>query len=54
MCNFMSLVLKEERRPRVLDNRALGRIFRPVWDEIIGTGGDSVIRSLICISHQIL
>jgi hypothetical protein len=50
-CETLSLVLKEERRPRVLENRILRKIFRPERDEIIGTGGDTVIRSLICTRY---
>jgi hypothetical protein len=31
-----SLTLKEERRLRVFENRALRRIFGPKWDEVTG------------------
>ena len=31
-----SLTLREERRPRVFENRVLGRVFGPKMDEITG------------------
>jgi hypothetical protein len=31
-----SLILREEHRPRVFDNRVLRRIFRPKRDEVTG------------------
>jgi hypothetical protein len=31
-----SLILREERRLRVLENRVLRRIFGPKWDEVTG------------------
>jgi hypothetical protein len=33
-CETWSLTLREERRPRVFENRALRRIFRPKRDEV--------------------
>jgi len=35
-CETWSLTLREERRPRVLENRVLRRIFGPKWDEVTG------------------
>jgi hypothetical protein len=33
-CGTWSLKLREERRLRVFENRMLGRIFGPKWDEV--------------------
>ena len=35
-CETWSLTLRDERRLRVFDNRALKRIFGPKRDEVIG------------------
>jgi hypothetical protein len=35
-CETLSLILREERRLRVFENRVLRRIFRPKRDEITG------------------
>jgi hypothetical protein len=35
-CETWSLILREERRPRVLENRVLKRIFGPKMDEVTG------------------
>jgi len=35
-CETWSLTLREERRPRVCENRVLQRIFGPKRDEVIG------------------
>ena len=35
-CNDLSLTLREERRMRVFENRALRRIFGPKTDEVTG------------------
>ena len=35
-CETWSLTLKEERRPRVSENRVLRRIFGPKRDEVTG------------------
>jgi hypothetical protein len=35
-CETWSLTLREEHRLRVLENRALRRIFRPKRDEVTG------------------
>jgi hypothetical protein len=37
-CGTLSLVLREERRLRVFENRVLRRIFGPKRDEVTGTG----------------
>ena len=54
-CETWSLTLREERRMRVFENRALRRIFGPKRDEVTGNGEDYVTRSfMICTPHQIL
>ena len=35
-CETWSLILREERRLRVFENKVLRRIFRPKWDEVTG------------------
>jgi hypothetical protein len=35
-CEIWSLILREEHRLRVFENRVLGRIFRPKRDEVTG------------------
>jgi len=35
-CETWSLILREERRPRVFENRVLRRIFGPKRDEVTG------------------
>jgi hypothetical protein len=48
-------MMREGRRLRVFENRALRRIFGPKTDEVTGGGGNYIIRSLlICIRHPIL
>ena len=54
-CETWSLTLREERRLRVFENRALRRIFGPKRDEV--TGERRKIHNnelMICTSHQIL
>jgi len=52
-CETWSLILREERRLRVFENRVLRRIFGPRRDE--GSGGNYIIRRLIiCTAHPIL
>jgi len=47
--------LREERRLRVFENRALRRIFGPRRDEVTGDWRNYIMRSLmICTAHQIL
>jgi len=36
MCETWSLILSEERRLRVLENRVLRRVFGPRIDEVTG------------------
>jgi hypothetical protein len=46
--------LREERRLFVFENRVLRRIFGPKGDEVTGSGGNYVVRSLmICTPNQI-
>jgi len=35
-CETWSLILREERRLRIFENRVLGRIFGPKRDEVTG------------------
>ena len=35
-CETWSLTLKEERRPRVFENRVLRKVFGPKRDEVTG------------------
>jgi hypothetical protein len=35
-CETWSLVLREEHRLRVFENRVLRRIFGPMWEEVMG------------------
>ena len=54
-CETWSLTLREERRLRVFENRALWRIFGPKRDEVTGNGENYIMRSLIiCTAHPIL
>jgi hypothetical protein len=41
------LILGEEHRLRVFENRVLRRIFRPRRDEVTGIGGNCIMRSFI-------
>jgi len=53
-CETWSIVLREECRLRVFENRVLRRIFGPNEDEITGTGEDCVWMSfMFCTSHLI-
>jgi hypothetical protein len=48
------LILREEHRLRVFENRVLRRIFRPKRDETIGGGENCIMRSFItCAPRQI-
>ena len=50
-----SLTLREERRLRVFENRALRRVFGPKRDEATGNGENYIMRSLvICTPYPIL
>jgi len=54
-CETWLLALREEHRPRVLENRVLRRIFGPKRDEVTRGGQNNLRRSLmICTAHQIL
>jgi hypothetical protein len=45
--------LREKRRLRVFENRALRRIFGPKRDEGRGVGGNYIMGSLvICTAHK--
>jgi hypothetical protein len=50
-----SVVLREEHRLRVFENRVLRRIFGPRRDEVTGTGESCTVGSfMICTHDQIL
>jgi hypothetical protein len=52
-CVTWSLTLREYRRLRVFENRVLRRIYGPKRDEVIESGENYVMRSLvICIPQQ--
>jgi len=54
-CETWSLILREERRLRVFENRVLRRVFGPKRDEVTGNGGNYIMRSLvICTPYRIL
>jgi hypothetical protein len=44
-CETWSLILREERRLRVFENRALRRVFGPKRDEVTGNGESCITRS---------
>jgi hypothetical protein len=47
--------IEEEHRLRMFENRVVWRIFGPKRDEVQGSGGNFVMRSLmICTPHPIL
>ena len=49
-----SLTMREECRLRVSENRVLRRIFGPKTDEVIKSGENYIMRSLmICTPHPI-
>jgi hypothetical protein len=51
----LGLTLREKHRLRVLENRAVRRIFGPKRDEVTGSGEDCITRSfMICTLHHIL
>ena len=54
-CETWSLTLREERRLRVFENRALRRVFGPKRDEVTGNGESYIMRSLgICTLYPTL
>jgi len=54
-CETWSLILREERRLRVFENRVLRRIFGPKRDEVTGGGENYIFRSLmVCTAHPVL
>jgi PAS domain-containing protein len=46
--------MRDERRLRVFENRALRKIFGPKRDEVIGSGENYMRSLLICTHQQIL
>jgi hypothetical protein len=54
-CETWSLILREERRLRMSENRRPRRIFWPKRDEVIGEWGELHNKEInICNTHQIL
>jgi hypothetical protein len=54
-CETWSLRIREERRLRVFENRVLRRTFGPKREEVTGSGGNYIMRSLtIRTAHSIL
>jgi len=45
-CETWSLTLREERRPRVFENKVLKRVFGPKRDEVTGNGDNYIMRSI--------
>jgi len=53
-CETWSLKLIQECRLRVSENRVMRRIFRPKRDDVIGSGENCILRSLmICTPYPI-
>ena len=53
-CETWSLILREERRLRVFENRVLRRVFGPKTDEVTGNGENYIVRNLvICTPYPI-
>jgi hypothetical protein len=53
-CESWSLILREECRLRVFENKVLRRIFEPKRYEEQGSGEDYITRSfMLCSPHQI-
>ena len=46
-CETWSLILREESRLRVFENRVLRRVFGPKRDEVTGNGENYIMRSLV-------
>ena len=54
-CETWSLTLREERRLRVFENRALRKVFGPKRDEVTGNGENYIMKSLwIFTTYRIL
>jgi hypothetical protein len=45
--------LREERRVRVLENRALRKIYGPKRDEVTRNGENYIMSLMVCTPHQI-
>jgi hypothetical protein len=46
-CDTWSLILREEHRLRVFENRVLRRIFGPKRDEVTGVWKNNIMRNFI-------
>ena len=54
-CETWLLTLREERKLRVFENRVLRRVFGHKRDEVIGSGENYIMRSLMkCTPHPVL
>ena len=53
-CETWSLLLREECRQRVLDNRVLRRIFGNTRDEVTGGTLDCIVTSLMMCTADVL
>jgi len=54
VCETWSLILREERRLRVFENRVLRRIFGPRRDDVTGGWWKLHNEEMICTPHTIL
>jgi hypothetical protein len=52
-CETWSLILSEEHRFRVVENRVLRKIFGPKRDEVTGEWRNVMKNLMICISRPI-
>jgi hypothetical protein len=53
-CETWSLILREERRLRVIENRMLRSIFGPKREEVTGNGENYILRSImIFVNNQL-
>ena len=54
-CETWSLILREECRLRVFENRVLRRVFGTKRDEVTGNGENYIMKSLVvCTPYRIL
>jgi hypothetical protein len=50
-CETWSLILREEHRLRVFENRVVRRVFGPKRDEVTGDGESCTMRNFIICTH---
>jgi hypothetical protein len=53
-CETWSLMLREERRLRVFENRVLRRVFGPKRNEVMGNGENYIMSLGICTPYPFL